>query len=229
MQNVMSNFDGVMETIKNGFSAVLRPMEAFFSVFSNFWLGLILVLVVFLFLLANSIRKNGTEFARLIKKPKTLATCAMLIALNIVLGYATLTISSYIRIGFGFVTVPVVSMMFGPLVGCVMGMAQDILAYIIKPTGALLISITMTAGMTGIIYARAFHKKSITFLRVLLTQMVIIIFINIILNSIALAPTVASGLIGIIPSRVIKNIILLPIQSVIIYTILKTTEKRLKK
>ena len=228
MQSVITSFDGAMEALKGFLASPLESMTGFFNVFSNFWLGTVLITAIFLCLAAISIRRYGAEFSGTIKSPKTLALCAMLVAVNVILGYYTIQLSAYVRIGFGFVTVPVVSMLFGPLVGCCMGIVQDIVSFIIKPTGGLLINLTMTAGMTGIIYAAAFYKKRITFVRVLLAQLFIIVVINICLNSIALAPTVASGMVGILPSRIIKNILLLPVQTVLIYAILKTVQTRIK-
>ena len=228
MQSIITGFDGAMESVKGFLSSLFETMTGFFEIFSNFWLGTVLIAVVFLCMLAICIRRYGAEFSSIIRKPKTLALCAMLIAVNVILGYYTIQLSAYVRIGFGFVTVPVVSMLFGPLVGCCMGIVQDLVAFIIKPTGGLLINLTLTAGITGIVYAKAFYKKHITFLRVLVAQLIIILVINIVLNSIALAPTVASGMVGILPSRIIKNILLLPVQTVLIYIILKTVQTRIK-
>lgn len=227
MQSVITGLDNILEAAKSSLVSVVEPMKNFFDIFSNFWLGSILIWIIFAVLLGLCIRFNGKDFIKTISGTRTLSLCAMLIAVGVVLGCYTLTISSFVRIGFGFVTVPVASMLFGPITGCIMGMLQDLIAFLIKPTGGLLINLTLTAGMCGVVYAAFFYRKRITFWRVLCAQLIIIIGINVVLNSIALAPTVASGMIGILPSRLIKNIILLPIQSIIIYVILKTVQTKI--
>ncbi len=226
MHDKFAGFDSVMDTAKAVFASLINPLGDFFSIFSNIWIGTILILIIFVIGLSLSIRLNGREFKTIIKKPKTVAFCAMMIAINAILGLYTPVLSSYLKIEFGFVTLPVVAMLFGPVTACCMGMLQDIVGLIMKPTGSLLIALTLTDGITGMIYSAFLYKKRVTFLRVFLMQLVIVTMVNIVLNSIALAPTVASGLVGILPSRVIKNIILLPIQSVIAYAILKTVDVR---
>lgn len=226
MQSIITAFDSAMDSLKAVFSAFIRPMAVFFDIFSDFWLGMALVAVVFMILLVFSVWRDGIEFAKVIRNPRTVAICAMMIAINAVLGFYTPVISNYLKIEFGFVTLPVVSMLFGPITGCLMGMVQDIVCLVVKPTGGLLIALTLTDGITGIIYAAAFYKKKITFVRVLLAQLVVVVIVNITLNSIALAPVAAGGLVAILPSRVIKNFIMLPVQAVIMYAILKMAQKK---
>lgn len=220
--------ESFITSFSSAFSEAIEPLAGFLNIFSNFWTGTILILIVFLILVTVSVLGNGSESARIIKKPQTLAVCAMLIAVNVVLGQFTLPISDSVRIGFGFVTVPIVSMLYGPLVGCVMGMLQDIISFMIKPTGGLIIALTLNAGMTGIVYAAFFYKRKLTFVKVLAAQIVVVCVINIALNSIALAPVVGGGMVGILPARLIKNIIMLPVQIMIMYLMLKTVELKIK-
>ena len=221
MENIITNFI-------NAISELINPIAGFLNVFSNFWLGTILITIVFLILVTVSVARYGKESAQTIKKPQTLAICAMLIAVNAVLGQFTLPLSESVRIGFGFVTVPVASMLYGPLVGCAMGMLQDVLSLMIKPTGGLIIALTLNAGMMGIVYAAFFYKMKLSFVKVLLAQSVVVCVINIILNSIALAPVVGNGMVGILPARLIKNIVMLPIQVMIMYLLLKTVDLKIK-
>ena len=101
----------------------------------------------------------------------------------------------------------------------------DIISFIIKPTGAFLFSYTMNTGIAGMIYGLFLYKKNLTFVRVFFCKLTVILAVNIILNSIALAPTAANGLVGIFPARLIKNIILLPIQSLVVFEDLKIAVK----
>lgn len=228
MQSNITGFDGVMNSFKECLSAAIQPIKGFLDFFSDFSMGSALIIAVFLILLTINIIRLGSGFSGMIKNPRTLAICAMMIAVNVILGYYTLDFSSYLRVSFGFITLPIVTMLFGPLVGCVSGILQDLVSFILRPTGGYLFTLTLNVGISGMIYGVMLYKKRITFWRIFITKLIIIVVVNIILNSIGLAPTVGSGLVGILPSRVIKNIILLPIQSVIVYAILKTVDKRVK-
>lgn len=228
MNSYTTAFDGTMDAVKAAIRAFITPMEAFLKVFSNFWVGGAFIIFVFgLFLTINIIR-SGPQFSKDIKKAQTLSFCALMIALNVILGYFSCDITGYIRVGFGFITLPVVATFYGPLVGCIAGLMQDLVSFILKPTGGYLFTLTLNVGISGMIYGLMLYNKKITFWRVLLSKVIIIVFVNIILNSVALSPTVGSGLVGILPSRIIKNVLLLPIQTVIVYILLKGIKSRIK-
>lgn len=222
-------FDVYMDSLKAGLKAFLEPVKDVFDILSNPWVSFGMITAVFLAFLVFSIIKYHNRFKTDIRKPRTLIICAMMIALNIVLGYYTLWISSYLRIGFGFVTQPVVTFLFGPLAGCMTGILQDIVSYILNPTGGAFNPVySLCVGISGMIYGIILYNKPVKFWRVFLTKLIIVLFANIILNSIALAPTTGSGFIGILPARIIKNLLLLPIQTVIVYIILRFVSGRVK-
>lgn len=227
MRSFMTGFDAAMDSVKAAISAVIAPLNAVSAVFGNLVVGAVLITAIFAILLLVNIKKYGTDFSADIKKTKTVAVCAMIIAINVVLSFFVPVFGDYLKIEFGFVTLPVISMMFGPITGCIVGMIQDIVGLIIKPTGGLLLTLTMTDGITGMIYGMMFYKRKVSFVRIFLTQLIIVVAVNIVLNTIALAPTVASGFVGILPSRIIKNILLLPVQSVIMYALLKTIGRKI--
>lgn len=227
MQNFFANFDLAGDSLKSTVKAILTPLNSFFEIFSNFWIGAVLITTVFLCMLTFTLLKFKKNTA--LKNPRTVAICSMMIAINVILGYFTLNLSSYLRVGFGFITLPVVAMFFGPAAALISGTLQDLISFILKPTGGYLFTLTLNVGISGMIYGFMLYKKKITFLRVFFTKLLIIVVVNIILNSIGLSATVGSGLIGILPARIIKNIILLPIQSVIVYLLLKSIQLKKKE
>ena len=228
MQNLVLAFDGTMDVFKSFVRTGLESVGSFLSVFSNFNIGAAVIICVFIIILAFSLLRNGVDFTNKIKRTRVLAICAMLIATNVILGYFSLNLTSYLRIGFGFITTPVAATLFGPIVGGIVALLSDIVSYILKPTGGFLFTYTLNTGIAGIIYGTMLYNKKPTFLRVFVTKLIVIVFVNIILNSIALAPTVGSGLIGIMPARIVKNFLLLPIQTIIVYIVLKATVHRVK-
>lgn len=225
MQNFAAWFDGAMDTTKAFIRSAIEPTEKFLNIFSDFHTGAILIPVVFALILIVCIRYSDGNFRSVLKTPKNAAICAMLIAVNVILGYFTITFSAYLRVGFGFITTPVAAFLFGPFVGGAVALLSDIVSFIIKPTGAFLFTYTLNTAVAGMIYGLFLYKKNLTFGRVFLCKLTVILVVNIILNSIALAPTTANGLIGIFPARLIKNIILLPIQSLIVFEVLKIAVK----
>ncbi|MBE5039283.1 folate family ECF transporter S component [Ructibacterium gallinarum] len=219
-------FDALMDSWKGMLKFVLEPVHHVFDFLSNAWISAAVVTVVFLLVLGYCVIKYGAEFKQQIRKPRTMVICAMMVTLNIVLGYFNLWLSSYLRVGFGFVTQPVVTMMFGPLAGCVTGVFQDILSYMLNPVGgAYMPTYSMCVGISGMIYGFVLYRRPVTLWRVFLAKLLVIVLSNILLNSIALAPTVGSGFIGILPARILKNLLLLPIQTAVVYAVLKFAQQ----
>ena len=215
-------FDALMDSWRAGLKGFLEPVHHLFDIFSNMWMSFGIIALVFVLLLTYCILTRRKDFQRHMKRPQTLAVCSLMIAMNIVLGYFTLWISSYLSIGFGFVTQPIVTMLFGPLVGCMTGMVQDILSYLLNPAGGAYVpTYTLCVGISGLFYGLVLYRKPVTLRRVFLAKLLVILVSNILLNSIALAPTVGSGFIGILPARILKNLLLLPIQTIVVYMILK--------
>lgn len=221
----MNNFDNLMDTYKGGIKDFLSPFKFILDIFSNFWISLGFISAVFILLLLYCIIIRKDKFKVHLKRPDVLAICSLMVALNIVLGYFTIQFSSYLRIGFGFMTQPIIAMFFGPLVACVTGIIQDIISLILKPTGPYNPIYSLSVGISALMYGIMLYKKTPSFSRVLLSKLLVILLGNIIFNSIALAPTVGSGLIGIFPSRLLKNILVLPIQTLIVYLVLKFVKK----
>lgn len=225
MQGFAERFDGTMDLVKSAIRACLEHGSLIFKVFSDFWIGAAIITAVFVTLLTINIVRNGRQFSAVAKNPRCLTICAVLIAANAVLGYFTITFTSYLRIGFGFITTPIAAFMFGPIAGGAVAVLSDIVSFALKPTGGFLFTYTLCTGVAGMVYGMVLYGKKLSATRVFLCKLLVIFAVNITLNSIALAPTAGSGMLGILPSRIIKNLLLWPIQGIVVYEVLKLAVK----
>ena len=66
------------------------------------------------------------------KKLRVLTVASMLVALTVILGFMVIYIGPSIKISFAFVPVTAGSMLFGPVVGAVIGALGDIVGFFIK-------------------------------------------------------------------------------------------------
>ncbi len=200
----------------------------FLNAISGAVVGTTIVSVVFLALLIIScFRTHGSVF-KAFSKTKAVVICALLMAIHIVLGYYSIPVGNYMRFGFTFITQPIVAMLFGPVPACVVGIVQDFLKWVLKPTGAYWPPYALCVGISALIYGLMLYKKKITFIRVYGANLIVSVLVNICLSSIALVPTVgAMGLVGILPGRIIKEVVfnIIPINSFINYLILKSVKK----
>ena len=97
---------------------------------------------------------------------KTVVVTAMLIAVGIILGYFSITVTPYLRIGFSFIANELTALLFGPVVGGVMGGIADIIKYLIKPDGPYFFGFTLSAILGPVIYGIMLYKKPLSFPRI---------------------------------------------------------------
>lgn len=153
---------------------------------------------------------------------KTLTAAAMLSALGIVLGFFKIPINQLIEIRFGALPIEMAGQLFGPAVAGVVGGITDIGGYLVKPTGPFFPGFTFSSIVGGIIFGLMLHNKKITFARVLATQVVYTVVVGIILNSYWLDVLYfQNGYFATIMARLPKELIMIPIMSVIYYSIVK--------
>jgi ECF transporter S component (folate family) len=161
-----------------------------------------------------------------LKETKVLTFCGMMGALAVVLGYvATIKIGQYIRIGFSGLPNQVVDYLFGPWIGAIFGGAMDVIKWFASGDGNFFPGFTITAMLGAIIYGFFLYKKPVKVLNVVLSQLVVKIVCNIILNTLWLNMLYGQAIAAILPGRLLSNAIMLPIDSFIMYVMLNIVNK----
>ena len=165
-----------------------------------------------------------TDSYREFKSVRTLALTGMLGAVSVVLGYLTLAIGDYIKIGFSSIANQMVHYLFGPVVGGLFGGALDILKYFVKPTGPYFPGWTFSAVLAGLIYGSFYYKRPIALWRVMAAELVVSVICNMLLGTYWLTIMYGNAFSALFWLRVQKNLIMWPINSLIFYTITKNLE-----
>ena len=161
-----------------------------------------------------------------LKKTKVLAVTAMLIAIGVILDFCfSLQLTESIKIGVSGIPNELTSMMFGPIVGGIMGGIGDILKFLIKPTGAYFFGFTLNAILGPVIYGVFLYQRPVRFGRILAAKITVSLLVNLLLGTWWLTILYGSGFIAILPARLIKQIVSVPIDSVIFYLIAKALER----
>lgn len=171
--------------------------------------------------LGNNFIASVREF----KKLRTIVLAAMFIALNLALDMVTIYITPDLRLGVGFVCSAMVGMLFGPAVAVVTAAAGDIIAYLMKPMGAYFPGFTISAVLGGVIYGLLFYRQEIKLWRCFLAKLLVSVLINIGLNTLWLSIMGGKGFIALLPARVLKNAVLWPIESLILYFVALAVKK----
>lgn len=138
----------------------------------------------------RSFKELGKKFKQSsaeLSKPLNLAIAAMLLALSVVLGYfANISISflgtNTIKIGFNVVPIVIAAMLYGPVTAGIVGGLSDIIGYILAPMGGYIPGFTISMILVGIVYGIAFYKEDVRLPRIIITEFIVTIFINILLG-----------------------------------------------
>lgn len=160
-----------------------------------------------------------------LKKMKTIVMTALLIAIGIILGQFSVQLTDTIKIGISFIATQMTAVLFGPVVGGIMGGVADVLKFIIKPTGPFLIGYTISAILGPVIYGVMLYKKPITLWRILLSKAVVAVLVNLLLGTYWSYLYFGAAFWAAIPAKLIQQLIQVPVQSLIFYLVMMALKK----
>ncbi len=164
--------------------------------------------------------------ARELASTRNLVLCALLGALSMVLRMvASIDVGPYIRIGFSEIPARICNMLFGPVVGMIFGASMDIINYVMKPTGPYFFGFTASAIVAGLICGCVYYKKKITLKRILIANAITSVVVNMCMNTTWLVVMYGRSLSAILPMRVLKEIIMWPINSLIFFAVITAIER----
>lgn len=145
-----------------------------------------------------------------------LVIMAFLIAMEIILTRFCSINTPILRIGFGFLPVATMGILFGPLWAGIGYAVGDLLGMLIFPSGAYFPGFTLTAFLTGFIFGLFLHKNEITWKCVLPASLTVIIGCNLLLDTLWLSILMGDGFIALLPTRIFKCVVMLPVHLILI-------------
>lgn len=170
--------------------------------------------------------KRFIDSKKEIRKISSITGCAMLTALDIVLRAFRIDFSNILSIGFSSLAVAASALFYGPLLTGLAGIIADTLGYMIHPNGPYFPGFAINAFLTGVIYGCFFYQKKITVTRVILARLCISVIINLILTPLWLNMMYGNAIFAL--PRIIKNIVMFPLDAWLLYIVLKGAA-RIKK
>ena len=160
------------------------------------------------------------ESYRELRRVRTVTTAAMLMAVSVILGYFTIEAGPYLKIGFGSVVNQFVYYLFGPVTGAVYG---GVLC-LIRPTGPFHPGFTLNAILAGVIYGTVLYRRPLTFRRALAGHFLVAVICNVCLGTLWLSMMSGKAVLVLIPARLLKNILMWPVESALFYVIARKLE-----
>ena len=151
-----------------------------------------------------------------------------MIALSVVLSKLVSINISFLRIGFGFLPIAVLAMMYGPYVAAIGYGVADLLGAWLFPTGAFFPGFTLSAVLTGLIFGWVLYNKEVTFARALIASALVCLLVNLLLNTYWLTIIMGKGFKVLLASRAIKEVVAIPIMALLIVAIDKYVLRRIR-
>ena len=173
----------------------------------------------------TNLKKQFMDSFQELRDLKALVAAAMLLSIAVVLGFYRVQLTESIRIGFDFIAKESTSMLFGPVVGCMVAGLSDIISYIIKPVGAFFPGLTLSAMLASAIYGAILYKRPVSLWRIIAANSAVTVFVNKLLNTYWMTIMYGDAFAVLFPARAVKQIIMLPIEIVLFYTVAKMLSK----
>ena len=162
-------------------------------------------------------------FAEL-KDTKMIVFAALILALRIAVKPLSIPIAGDLKEGIGFIINAFGSMIYGPVMALLNGALSDTLGYLLFPSGVYFPAYMITEMAGSFVFALFLYRAEITMPRLLLCRFSICFFVNVVLAypihvwyySAVMGKAYSMALI-----RVVKNIALFPIETVILVVVFR--------
>jgi ECF transporter S component (folate family) len=167
--------------------------------------------------------KEIKESANGLKNTRTMVTCAMLLAIEVVINATvSIPIGNYLRISVGYLAVAACGYLYGPSPAMLVAALSDVLVFLIHSSGgAFFPGFTLNAALGGLVYGLAFYRKTeVKWPRILVAQAVIAVFLHVLLNTLWLSVLLGQGYLALLPVRMLKNALQYPVDVALLFFLL---------
>ena len=159
---------------------------------------------------------------------EVLVITGFMTALSVVLSKLISINISFLRIGFGFLPIAILAILYGPAVAAIGYGIADLLGAWLLPTGQFFPGFTLSAVLTGLIFGLFLYKKDVTFVRALAASAVVCLGVNLLLNTYWLTFIIGKGFKVLLVSRAVKELIAIPVMAALIVAMDRSVIKAVK-
>ena len=167
------------------------------------------------------------EAAGELRKTRVLIFAALMIALRVAFKTVSIPIAADLRIGVGFLINAYGAMVMGPVVAMLAAAVTDTLGYVVAPNGIYFFPFILTEMAGSLVFALFFYRTKITVKRVMLSRFCIDLFVNVVLTTpimmLYYAMMLGKSYKVFNLMRILKNMVMFPIESVLLVVFLRLT------
>lgn len=166
-------------------------------------------------------------------KRKKIILSGLFIASTIILGRILSIRTPIITIGFSFLPIILSAIILGPKYSTFISTISDIIGSLLFPSGSYFWGFTVTAFLTGLIYGLILYRKEFKLdknfiIRVIISSLIVTVFLNGFLNTVWVIMITKNASKIVVPVRLLKQLIMMPIIAITTIGICKILEERIK-
>ena len=167
------------------------------------------------------------------KKIRKIIISALLLAAAIVINRFLSINTSILSIGFTFVPLMLAGIILGWKYSLTIAGLADLIGALLFPFGTYFVGYTISSVLTGLVYGLLMYQKSVFIvnkkfmIKTLIAILIVCIVINGGLNTMWLLMTSSKATIAILPTRIIKQLIMIPVMFGTITVLAKALEKQI--
>ncbi len=164
-----------------------------------------------------------------LKNVRSLTLCALLIAIHVLLNMFSFYVAGVIKVSFTYLALALIALLFGPVTAAFSGAVCEIVGYMLNSVGAYHPGFTLTTMLSGFVMGLFFYKREIKIWRIGAARLIVNLFFNIGINTIWVMQTVGKAYMALLPGRLWKNLVLLPVEILLIYLVFKAVSSVQKR
>lgn len=150
---------------------------------------------------------------------------AIMIAMVVILTRFVGITTPLIRISFGYLPIVIVAIHYGPVWAGIAYTIADLIGSFLFPSGTFFPGFTLSACLTGVIYGLILYRHEVNLKNTLIAVALVELGINLLLNTFWLTIMLGKGYMALLPARLIKDLICIPIDTVLILALSKVNQR----
>lgn len=172
----------------------------------------------------------------MIRTNKKIILTAILLALLIILSRFLSIKTPIVKISFAFVPTMLCAIWLGPKWTILLNILGDVIGATLFPTGPYFVGYTISTAVAALIYSLLLHKKTSDcytnkqfLIRLIIATTLVAVICNMGLNTLWTSITSGKAFMVLLATRVVKQLVMIPIHVVVIFFLEKALRKPFDK
>ncbi len=148
---------------------------------------------------------------------RNLVFAALMVAMARVLALIPSIPIAHTKLSFSFPARAMCALVCGPVAGMAYGFVEDILGFILQPTGEFFFGYTISTMAGMLVYALCFYRRRVTVVRIVVANVLVNIFVNAMIGSLWTMMIRGGGYWGWFTVSLSKNLLTIVPKSIVLY------------